>query len=89
MTRTAKGLVLAWMNLMRYDGWASLWGVLYIRPGFETDAGLVRHETKHLEQMRRDGKIWFMARYLWWWTTRGYWNNPYEIEARQAQYGTP
>ena len=87
MTRTAKGLVLAWMNLFHFDGWASFWNVLYIRPGYEWDYGLIRHETKHLEQMRRDGKLIYLVKYLWWWASRGYLNNPYEVEARAAQHG--
>lgn len=28
----------------------------------------------------------FAVRYLWWLARHGYWNNPYEIEARAAEH---
>lgn len=84
--KPATGLILWYMNMMRFDGWASLWDTIYIRPGFEWDTGLIRHEQKHLEQMRRDGKFTYMVKYLWWWATKGYLANPYEVEARRAQF---
>lgn len=82
--KTASGLVLAWMNLMRFDGWASFWRTAYIRPGFEGDKGLVAHEMKHLEQIEREGRILFTLKYLWLGLVFGYYDNPYEIEARAA-----
>ena len=48
---------------------------------------LLRHERKHLEQIERDGRILFSVKYLWWLARYGYWNNPYEVEARAAEYG--
>lgn len=44
----------------------------------------IRHEQEHLNQMTREGKLRFMANYVWWLLRYGYWNNPYEIEARKA-----
>jgi hypothetical protein len=82
---TATGPILWYMNIMGFDGWASLWDTLYLRPGCENDKGLIAHERKHLEQMRRDGKLVYMVKYLWWWAVKGS-ANPYEVEARQAQY---
>jgi spermidine/putrescine-binding protein len=73
------------MHLMGFKGWTSLWNVCYYYPGWEHHTWLVRHEEKHLEQMKRDGKIKYMVRYMWQWATVGYQNIDYEIEARQAE----
>ena len=86
MTRTASGLILMYMLLCNFQGWTSLWGVIYLAPGFEQHAALLRHERKHLEQMQRDGKLVYLIKYSYWILRYGYWNNPYEIEARKAEY---
>ena len=56
MIRTAKGPILLYMNLCGFKGWTSFWNLIYMAPGFEQHDALIRHETMHLEQMRRDGK---------------------------------
>lgn len=49
--RTATGL-LAWiMRRVGFLGWTSFWGVVYVLPGHERNARLLRHERKHLEQI--------------------------------------
>ena len=85
MPKIATGPIRWFMTLMGYQGWTSLWGSIYFIAGFEQDAGLVRHERKHLEQMQRDGKLVYMVKYLYWNVRHGYVNNPYEIEARSVQ----
>ncbi len=45
----------------------------------------LRHELKHVQQYRQQGKWLFLIKYLWKSLHRGYWNNPYEIEAREAE----
>ncbi len=47
-----------------------------------------RHEDKHKEQWRRDGKIKFICRYCWQFVTKGYNNIDYEIEARLSELET-
>ena len=42
------------------------------------------HEDEHKRQWARDGHVGFALKYLWWLFRRGYWNNPYEVEARAA-----
>jgi hypothetical protein len=86
MTRTASGLILAYMKACGFHGWTSLWGVIYMAPGYEEHAALLRHERKHLEQMQRDGKLMYMIKYSYWMVRYGYLDNPYEIEARQAEH---
>ena len=90
--KTATGVIALYMRVCSFQGWASYWSTVYLAPGSMQDRGLIRHEAKHLEQMVRDGRLVFTVKYLWWNCTRGYLNNPYEIEARAAQYnnqGTP
>lgn len=83
--KPATGLISFYMRLCNFQGWASYWDTVYIAQGFMQDQGLIRHESKHLEQMARDGRLVFTAKYIWWNCTRGYGNNPYENEARAAQ----
>ncbi|MBC7618008.1 MAG: hypothetical protein H7293_03275 [Candidatus Saccharibacteria bacterium] len=84
--KTATGPIALYMRAFGFKGWASFWDTIYLAPGYETNAGLIRHESKHIEQIARDGRLRFSVQYLWWNCTRGYWNNPYENEAREAQY---
>ena len=42
------------------------------------------HENKHKEQWKKDGFIKFGIKYIYLIITRGYINNPYEIEARES-----
>lgn len=80
--RTASGMLAWYMRLCKFDGWASFWNTIYVLPGNEYDERLLRHERKHLEQIERDGRLIFSIKYLWWLARYGYWNNPYEVEAR-------
>jgi len=67
------------------EGWIVPWGVIYVRPGRARDRRLISHKLMHVEQMRRDGLLWFGLRYLWWLLRYGYRRHPYEVEARQAE----
>jgi hypothetical protein len=50
----------------------------------ELIAAIIAHENVHLDQIRRDGAIGFSIRYLYGLARYGYWNMPYEKEARAA-----
>jgi len=50
----------------------------------ETIAWL-RHELLHVQQYRRYGTFLFLIKYGWESFQKGYWNNRYEIEAREAE----
>ena len=78
-TRTATGLIAAYMKACGFRGWASFWRVIYVLPGYEHDERLLRHERKHLEQIERDWRVLFSLRYLWWMVHHKYRNNPYKI----------
>jgi hypothetical protein len=84
---TASGPILWYMRMMGFKGWTSLWNVCYYYPGWEHHEWLIRHEETHLAQMRRDGKIVYMARYLWQWLIRrDHRKTDYEIEARANEW---
>jgi hypothetical protein len=45
----------------------------------------VKHELCHLEQFKEHGYIIFTVKYLWESFRKGYYNNKYEKEAREAE----
>jgi hypothetical protein len=80
---------MSWvMRLFGADGCTVPWYTVYIRSIAKWDKGLLRHELAHIEQMRRDGQLKYWSRYYWWMITKGYWNNPYEVEARANKGST-
>ena len=83
------GLIAWYMRACGFAGWASFWRVIYVLPGHEQNARLLRHERKHLEQIERDGRIKFALKYSWWTLRHGHWNNKYEIAARAAESKSP
>ena len=87
--KTATGLIALYMQICNFAGWASFWNTIYVLPGFENDERLLRHERCHLEQIERDGRLLFAIKYSWWTIRHGYWNNPYEVEARKAETKLP
>ena len=86
--KTATGLIAWYMRACKFDGWASFWNAIYVLPGHERDERLLRHESKHLEQIERDGRLLFALKYSWWTLRHGYWKNPYEVQARSAESKT-
>lgn len=49
----------------------------------EVSEKLFRHELEHIYQIQRDGFFKFYITYIYYNITKGYKNNPYEIEAKQ------
>lgn len=45
----------------------------------------VAHELKHIEQYKREGSAGFLAKYVWESIRKGYRNNKFEVEAREAE----
>jgi hypothetical protein len=45
----------------------------------------LKHELKHVEQYKKYGIIGFLARYIWYSIKYGYYKNPMEVEAREAE----
>jgi hypothetical protein len=57
------------------------------RRQLESNERMLRHELKHVEQYKRLGTVRFVILYIWYWFRVGYYRNPFEIEARQAENG--
>jgi len=79
------GPIKWYMKLCGFQGWTSFWNVIYLDPDHMDDEKLIRHEMAHIDQIQRDGKIVFALKYMFWTMKYGYWNNPYEIEAREKE----
>lgn len=47
------------------------------------DKKLIRHELIHIKQQLNGWIIGFYIKYIYYHFKYGYWNNPYEIEARE------
>lgn len=45
----------------------------------------VKHELAHIEQYQKHGLLKFLFLYLWYSIKYGYYNNPFEVEARKAE----
>lgn len=69
--------------LRRY-GFAAMtlpWRQVHIIFEYRDDPSVIAHEQVHLDQIDRDGPVWFTLRYLYWLARYGYRANPYEVEA--------
>lgn len=82
--RTAKGIILWYMDRCGFDGLATPWRTIYIRDGHHS-ISLMNHEIKHIEQMDRYGTIWFCLLYGYQIIRYGYDKAPLEEEARAAE----
>jgi hypothetical protein len=45
----------------------------------------LKHELAHIEQYKKHGLLKFLLLYLWYSIKYGYYNNPFEVEARKAE----
>lgn len=59
--------------------------MLFKRSKEEVTDKLFRHELEHVYQVRRLGWLKFYITYLWYLVTKGYKNNPYELEANARE----
>ena len=63
-------------------------GRAYFLPSDANDRGTMLHELQHLRQIKRDGRLRFSVKYIYWLLKYGYRANPYEVEAyaREAEF---
>ena len=52
---------------------------------FLKDEKWVKHEKCHLQQFEKYGYVPFILKYLWESVLHGYYDNKYEVEAREAE----
>jgi hypothetical protein len=55
------------------------------KPEFLQDEKWVKHERCHIKQFKQHGYICFIVKYLFESLRKGYYNNRFEIAARQAE----
>lgn len=71
------------LKLFKFDGFSTYWNTIwYVGLRAKYNSKLRIHEETHIRQMKEDGKIWFTVKYLGYLIRYGYWDNPYEVEAR-------
>jgi hypothetical protein len=66
-----------------FNGVYTPWGI-FLTPKYFNNRALRRHEICHWLQRRRDGFIPYWVKTFWYLARYGYWNSPYEVEARKA-----
>lgn len=59
------------------------------REDFLNDQRWVKHELAHIEQYKKYGLLKFLVLYLLYSIKYGYYNNPFEIEAREKEKELP
>lgn len=55
------------------------------RQEFLNNTDWVCHELKHVEQYRQNGIAGFLVKYIFDWMKNGYYNNKFEVEARNSE----
>jgi len=61
------------------------WGTVYfLNKEFMREKKIINHETKHYEQLTKEGIFKYAIKYFYCLIKYGYYNNPYEREARKA-----
>ena len=54
------------------------------RDEFLANERWVKHEICHLKQFQQHGYVGFILKYIWQTLRKGYYNNKFEVEAREA-----
>jgi hypothetical protein len=84
--KVATGIIKWYLSKNGFKAWTSAWNTIYyIDEVAMADKCLVTHEMVHVRQMQNYGKILFMIKYSYYTIKYGYRNNPYEVEAYNAQ----
>jgi hypothetical protein len=75
-----------WMVPPGYYGWV-IYPFMLFRPSKDEVTDIqFRHELQHVYQVREHGWLKFYITWAWYSITRGYDNNPYEIEAYAREH---
>ena len=59
--------------------------ILTIGKPYELSESHYNHEACHIEQVKKEGRLKFIIKYLFYNIKYGYQNNPYEVEARSKE----
>lgn len=71
------------LKSLGFHGVYTPWGI-FLAPRYYNNQVLRRHELAHWQQRVRDGFILFWLKTFWYLLRYGYWNSPYEVEARRV-----
>lgn len=80
---TARHVVRWFLRRTGYGAITMPWQTVYVLPERVKDAGLVKHELVHVEQIKRLGAWRWTWQYLTGLLRYGYRDNPLEAEARE------
>ncbi len=77
-------------RIMKADNLAIVFGSTIhlnknIKQAFLSNQQWLKHELCHIEQYKKNGYIIFIIKYLWECIRKGYYNNKFEVEAREAE----
>ena len=76
---------VAWLKKAGVRGVVIGYHIYFAEPRWNITGGVFRHELEHAYQILRDGLFLFYLKYFYYSVRYGYKDNPYEIEAREAQ----
>jgi hypothetical protein len=68
-----------WALLQRSAAAITLWRTVFLAPETPLDPQLLLHEFRHVQHFA--SSVWFPLRYVWGTLRRGYYKNPYELDA--------
>ena len=71
-----------WIKWFGYDA-ITFGNHVFITPEEYDNQKLLAHEQAHLDQYKREGFIKFILKYIYYHCKYGYYNNPFEVEARK------
>ena len=72
--------ITPWLFSKRWHGFATPFAIFLRQPDVEVEA----HEREHVRQIWAGWVIGFGIKYCYYLAKYGYWNNPYEVQARQV-----
>jgi hypothetical protein len=73
--------VCGWTLGARTVSGITLWRTIWLAPGGEYEAELLLHEIRHVQQFQASAS--FPVRYIWESLRRGYYQNTFELDARE------
>jgi len=83
--KIAKSPIRLYMKITRANAITCFWDTIYfIDYKSIKNNKVIKHEMQHIKQYRRDGILKFSIKYLYWAIKYGWWDNPYEKEAREV-----
>ena len=80
--KTATGLISWFLKKTNFQGITMPWKAVYIVENARNYNLLIAHESTHIDQINKYGPFRWSILYLFYMIRYGYYDNPFEIEAR-------